>query len=235
MKSEELTNIIEKFGFIGGLVVLLMFIFVSFFNSSVFINFLTKTLESIVKKIIKKSEFSNIKISESDILNHDLFNYIDFWINIKIPTCRFDTNYRTEVFKKYMTLYLLSYKKKLYEFVKSKKYQTMNNTELWNSFFELLNGIVMDYEKEMMIVGINDVVINKMKYINNKMFSLTIELIRGICNSNFYASEKNYLKVYSILNILLSMLENSITIFEDEFVNMNGELSGLMFNGYVEP
>ena len=43
-----------------------------------------------------------------------------------------------------------------------------------------------------------------MKLRNNDTITLTFDLIEGICGSQFYQSEKNFLKVYSILNILLS-------------------------------
>jgi hypothetical protein len=54
-----------------------------------------------------------------------------------------------------------------------------------------------------------------MKVKNNDNILLTIDLVEGICSSPFYNSEKNRLKVYSILNILLSVLENTVNKTED--------------------
>ena len=77
--------------------------------------------------------------------------------------------------------------------------------------------------------------IEKMKTKNNDTITLTIDLIEGICNSQFYDSENNYLKVYSILNILLSVLENTISHSEGVCNSINGALKGLSFEGKIEP
>ena len=39
-----------------------------------------------------------------------LFNYIDLWSYSKVPTIQFSTDYRTVVFRKYLTIFLKSYK-----------------------------------------------------------------------------------------------------------------------------
>jgi hypothetical protein len=78
-----------------------------------------------------------------------------------------------------------------------------------------------------------------MKVKNNDIIQLTIDLIEGICNSPFYKSENNLLKVYSILNIILSVLDNTIQNSEHVCNTINGQLKGLSIteNGviYSEP
>jgi hypothetical protein len=76
--------------------------------------------------------------------------------------------------------------------------------------------------------GIPSIVIEKMKVKNNDNILLTIDLVEGICSSPFYNSEKNRLKVYSILNILLSVLENTNKT-EDICRTINGALGGMEF------
>ena len=100
---------------------------------------------------------------------------------------------------------------------------------------DLINQIVFDYEKEMSDSGIPKIVTDKMKVKNNDTITLTFDLIEGICNSQFYDSENNFLKVYSILNILLSVLENTISNSEPTCNSINGALKGLKFEGYTEP
>jgi hypothetical protein len=79
------------------------------------------------------------------------------------------------------------------------------------------------------------IVIEKMKIKNNETIKLKIDLIEGICSSQFYSSDKNLLKVYSILNILLSVLENTISSSESICNSINGALKGLTFDGKKEP
>jgi hypothetical protein len=83
--------------------------------------------------------------------------------------------------------------------------------------------------------GIPDIIIEKMKVRNNDTLNLTIDLIEGVCNSRFYNSKNNLLKVYSILNILLSILENTISHSELVCNSINGQLKGLEYGGFKEP
>jgi len=74
-----------------------------------------------------------------------------------------------------------------------------------------------------------------MKLKNNDTIQLTIDLIQNISNSQFYQSENNFLKIYSILNIILSVLENTMSNSESVCNSINGSLKGLIFDGKKEP
>jgi len=194
-------------------------------------------LELVLKKKINSSEgdHSMKNISDSDINNHDIFNYLNFWIYSKIPTLEFSSEFRTIVFRKYLTIYLQKHKILFKKFIEDKKFCDMDDTQLWNSLLSLINEIIYDYETEMTSVGIPRIIIEKMKSRNNERISLTIDLIEGICNSDFYNSEKNYLKVYSILNIYLAILENTISGSVKVCDLINGQLKGMSMDGKTEP
>ena len=166
------------------------------------------------------------EVSISELTNHDIFSFIDFWRYSKIPTFRFSTDYRTIIFRKYLTIMLKAYKDKLQAYVNSKSYVGMSDTELWKSLLTLINDTVYAYETEMANAGIPRVVIEKMKGKNNDWIGLTIDLVENICISQFYGSENNHLKVYSVMNIILSILENTIQNSESVCNSINGELSG---------
>ena len=239
MGISDLTSIIDKYGLKGAIFIVFIFLLISMLKSQWFSNLLSKLSDKFVEKFMRnktKDVNSHVKmITDSDITNHDIFNYIDFWTYSKVPTIQFSTDYRTVVFRKYLTLYLKSYKKKISEFVVSRDYQLMDDAKVWKALLDLINQIVYDYEREMSDAGIPKIVIDKMKAKNNDTITLTIDLIEGICNSQFYDSEKNFLKVYSILNILLSVLENTISNSESICNSINGQLKGLKFEGKVEP
>jgi hypothetical protein len=183
-------------------------------------------------KDVEITQFRSIR--ETDITKHDIFNYIDFWTYSKVPTFRFSTDYRTVVFRKYLTIFLKQHKLNLQTWVQEKKYETMEDAELWTSSLALINKIIYDYETEMAQSGIPDVIIEKMKVRNNESISLTIDLLEGICSSQFYTSEKNWLKVYSILNVLLSILESTISSSLHICNSINGQLRGLSMDGETE-
>lgn len=239
MDINDIITIFEKYGMKGSIFIVFIFLLISMLKSTWFSNLLGKLSDKFVEKFMRnkvKDVGAHVKsITDSDITNHDIFNYIDFWTYSKVPTIQFSTEYRTAVFRKYLTIYLKSYKRKISDFVNSKEYQTMDDAKVWRALLDLINQIVYDYEREMSDVGIPKIIIDKMKAKNNDTITLTIDLIEGICNSQFYDSEKNLLKVYSILNILLSVLENTISNSENVCNSINGQLKGLKYDGKIEP
>jgi hypothetical protein len=233
MDINSLLPFFEKYGFKGVLGLIAIYFLYSIIKLSWFDTFIKEIIEKFKNR--KNNSVVNNDITESDILNHDIFNYIDFWLYSKIPTIQFSTEYRTEIFRKYLTIYLKKHKENIHKYITSKNFQDMDDNEIWKSILDLINRIIYDYEKEMVEIGIPEIVIQKMKVKNNDTVTLTIDLIEGICTSNFYKSNKNLLKVYSILNILLSILQNTIFSSESTCNSINGALQGLSFNGKVEP
>lgn len=239
MEINDLSSIIDKYGVKGAFFIIIIFLLIGTLKSKWVTDLLSKLSDKFVERFMRsktKDIHSHVKmITDSDITNHDIFNYIDFWTYSKVPTFQFSTEYRTAVFRKYLTIYLKSYKRKISEFVNEKEYQKMDDAKVWKALLDLLNRIVFEYEKEMEEAGIPKIVIEKMKTKNNDTITLTIDLVEGICNSQFYDSENNLLKVYSILNILLSVLENTISHSEGVCNSINGALKGLSFEGKIEP
>ena len=219
---------------LAGLVYALVYMLTksTWFNGS-----MTKISDRFLDKVMKKkTDVTKIRtITESDILNHEIFKYIDFWMYSKVPTIQFSTEYRTVVFRKYLSIYLKKHKENIKSYVDDKKFETMDDPTLWNSLLTLINDTIYDYEKEMGNSGIPKIVIEKMKIKNNDVISLTIDLISGVCDSQFYTSDKNLLKIYSILNIMLSILENTISNSEHICNSINGQLKGVSMDGKTEP
>lgn len=233
MEISDVTKVFDEYGWMGGTFILGLFLIIMLAKSKWFLDIWSKVSDKFVERFMKnktKDLHANVKnITYSDISNHDIFNYIDFWTYSKVPTFHFSTDYRTAVFRKYLTIYLRSYKRNLSSFVNDTKYQQMDSAEIWKSILNLINTVVYDYEKEMLELGIPSIIIEKMKTKNNDTITLTIDLIEGICSSQFYDSDNNLLKMYSILNILLSVLENTISNSENVCNSINGQLKGLQF------
>jgi len=192
-----------------------------------------RVVDSTLKNKIPKLEEINT-IKETDVINHDIFNYIDYWTYSKVPTIEFSSEYRTIVFRRYLTIFLQKHKSNLQKWVHDKSFEEMDDSQLWTSLLSLINRNIYDYEKEMEISGIPKIIIEKMKVKNNDTISLTIDLLESVCNSQFYSTEKNLLKVYSILNILLSVLENTISSSANICNSINGQLKGLSIDGVME-
>jgi hypothetical protein len=225
----KIIEMLAKYGWKGIALAVVLIILWNFLKSKYVIELWGKFTDKVVEFFLKNKvkELPTKIISESDITNHDIFNYIDFWTYSKVPTFQFSSEYRTFVFKKYLSIFLKCYKRDLSEFVNAKDYQTMDQSELWRSLLNIINKIVYDYERECEESGVPKIIIMKMKAKNNDTIQLTIDLIEGITNSQFYESEKNLLKMYSILNIILSILENLISSSESVCNSINGQLKGM--------
>ena len=239
MNFSDLVTLIEQHGIKGVILSAFLFGIYTLIKSDWFATLMGKVSDWFVDKFmsnkIKGVESSVRKINVSDIQNHDILNYIDFWTYSKVPTFQFSTEYRTAVFRKYLTIFLKNYKRNIEKFVSDKSYETMDEPQILKAFLNLINQTVYDYEREMIEVGITPIIIEKMKVKNNDNILLTIDLVEGICSSQFYDSDKNLLKVYSILNIIMSILENTINGSEAICNTINGQLKGLSFEGKTEP
>lgn len=235
----DITSIIEEYGILGILFIVLLITLVSLIEKK-WINDIISSISENFVIFFMKFQTSNINkerknITDSDVLNHDIFGYIDYWMFSRIPILKFKTEYRTAILRKYLTIYLHSYKEKIYEFISDGKYKDMKQACLKKSLLTLINDIIFDYENEAMKSGLPMILINKMKTKNQEKISLTIDLIEGICDSRFYSSPNNLLKIYSVLNIILSILEHIISNAEMVCNSINGDLKGLTYNGKTEP
>lgn len=229
-----LVDIFKQYGFWGFFFMAILLILISVVKSQwikkIYNVLADKFVEWFMKEKTKDSKTSLANnITESDITSHEIFNYINLWKYSMVPTMNFSTEYRTIVFRKYLTIYLGCYRDDLKEFLKT-DYKSMGPSEIKGAFLNMINKIIYDYERQMVDVGIPKIIIEKMKVRNNDTINLTIDLIEGICGSNFYDSDNNYLKVYSILNIILSVLDNTISNSESTCDSINGQLAGMTFS-----
>jgi len=238
MELKDILGALNHYGIGGTLIGCLILALWLLVKSTWFTNLMTKVSDKVMERFMKKKTSDEPKvqiIDEVDILNHDIFNYIDFWMYSKVPTFQFSTEYRTVVFRMYLTIFLKKHKENIRNYVDKKEFEKMGEAELWTSLLSLINNIIYDYEREMELAGIPKIIIEKMKAKNNDTISLTIDLIEGICSSQFYSSDGNLLKIYSILNIMLSILENTISNSDHICNSINGQLKGMSMNGKTEP
>jgi hypothetical protein len=220
MSINDLIAFLKLYGIQGSGLVIISILLWSFLKT----DWISKQTTNLLNKLFSKNPANSINMSH--IINHNMFNYIDFWIYSKVPTIKFSTEYRTIIFRKYLTVLLMKYRDNMQKYIASNVYEEMDEAELWKSILTLLNNIVYDYEKEMETMGIPKMIIEKMKERNNETITLIIDLTEGVCSSEFYDSDKNLLKIYSIQNILLSVLQNTITNSEIVCNSINGGLKG---------
>jgi len=220
MSLTDLITFLKAYGLQSSGLIIISILLWSFLKT----DWISKKVTDLFNILFSKNPANSINMSH--IINHNMFNYIDFWIYSKVPTIKFSTEYRNVIFRKYLTVLLMKYRDNMQKYIASNVYEEMDEAELWKSILTLLNNIVYDYEKEMETMGIPKMIIEKMKERNNETITLIIDLTEGVCSSEFYDSDKNLLKIYSIQNILLSVLQNTITNSEIVCNSINGGLKG---------
>jgi hypothetical protein len=183
----------------------------------------------------KKIEENNIrKISESDIINHELFSYAGFWLNNKIPSLKLKTEFRTVVFRDYLNVFFTKFVNNIQHFINQGVYKNMDNTQMRKELFNILNTTLIEIDNELRNKKVPNIIIHKMRVLNSSKIGLMTDLVHSICDSSFYDSENNYLKIFSFLNVVYSILDNTIVGAESLFNSLNGELLGLNYKGAIE-
>lgn len=211
-------------------------VILALFKSKVIISWFSKMWDNFLNKNSDKSDkLVGASIKNEDIIHHEIFSYIDYWVYSNIPSMTFTTEFRTVVFKKYLTLYLTSFKDELKRFIETDDYKMMTQPQLKQRLLRLLTDITSKYETNMRLAKLPEVVLDKMRYRNNNSLILTMTLVTSICDSHAYDSENNALKVYTFLNIVNSVLESTINSSEEVCDSINGELRGMSFEGVSEP
>ena len=122
---------------------------------------------------------------------------MDFWLYNQIPSVSLKTQYRTAIFRKYLHIYFKTYKESILDFIREGDFKEMDGSKLRKQLLKLITDTTQKMEIEMRQIGIPDVIIVKMKSVLNDRINLTMDLINSICDSSFYDSPDNLLKIYS--------------------------------------
>ena len=89
MDFKDIIKIFDTYGWFGGMTILILAIIFILVKNKWLTGLWTKVSEKIVERFMKSKTSdvaTNLRtITESDITNHDIFNYIEFWTYSKIP------------------------------------------------------------------------------------------------------------------------------------------------------
>jgi hypothetical protein len=230
----EIIKLINENGVLTVTVAVVLFIILK----KVKLDFVSDLFKKITNKTTKKQAQNQVSkkvsLSESDIINHEIFNYVDYWVYSVMPTLILKSDFRTYVFRDYLQEQFRAYKKVLTDFAIDGSYKDMDWSELRKTMLRCISDIVFEYESKMRAEGIPEIIIIKMKAKNNDTISLMNDLINTI-NEERYSSPNNLLPVYTFLNFMNAILENMMQHCENVSNELNGELSGLTYKGYKEP
>jgi hypothetical protein len=133
MELKDILEALNHYGIGGTLIGCLILALWLLVKSTWFTNLMTKVSDKVMERFMKKKTSDEPKvqiIDEVDILNHDIFNYIDFWMYSKVPTFQFSTEYRTVVFRMYLTIFLKKHKENIRNYVDKKEFEKMGEAAI---------------------------------------------------------------------------------------------------------
>ena len=112
---KQIGMLVEHYGLTGAIIVIVLVLLITLMKTKFFSDLTVKFMKKITTKLFKKRKkvvdsSTIIQVSDSDIINHEIFSHIDFWVYSEIPTMEFSSEYRTVVFRKYLHIYYKSYK-----------------------------------------------------------------------------------------------------------------------------
>lgn len=213
----------------GGIILILILLSYALAKYNLFGSLFTSISDYLAEKI-RGEKKSNIP---SIVKHHEIFSTIDFWMNIEIPKITYQTDFRTAVFRDYLITYFTVYKKKLYEFINSIDYKNIENEKLWDKLFSTLNSITVEFNKEVRLLGIPEIVIERMDAERKIIVDFMIETMRLSCFDNNYNNIG--LKIYAILNLCQHILYSVMMYSQKVCDGINGALSGKKYKNFIEP
>jgi len=175
--------------------------------------------------IDKRKNKENKKIS---LLDHLIFDTIEDMLENNLKHLTFGSEGRTEALRLMISIQLKTYSDTLKEFIlKNDKYEDSNE------FRKKLRGCIFDMvnktEKQWREAKIPEILINKYSALYRQRIEL---LLADILNASITASIENNQAMEKFLNdariIILTGLQEDVII---ALKTLNGELSGLTFNG----
>ena len=131
MSLTDLITFLKEYGLQSSGLIIISILLWSFLKT----DWISKKVIDLFNKLLSKKPDN--KINMSHIINHNMFNYIDFWIYSKVPTIKFSTEYRTVIFRKYLTVLLMKYRDNMQKYITSSVYEEMDESELWKSILTL--------------------------------------------------------------------------------------------------
>jgi len=194
---------------------------------------LFKYLSKLIPAWNKRDDERTDKFAEeahNQLLNHQFFTNLQFKLNNEIPSLVLDTNcpVRQKLFRKLLELKLESIQEAV-GIIVAHDMEKMNSSQ-WAAYVisEIHNGDKL-LEEHSMREGIPNIVVSKFMVWQMRTIELLISYVNDLAIATVYAS--NAARVNTLLYLLGLQLITIIGDAEKTLSDLNGELTGLVYNG----
>lgn len=178
------------------------------------------------------------KLTKWKLRHHEFFEHMLFLLDYRINTLSFSNSNRDAIMKDFLHSYINS----LYEYhldILNLKINKLSKEELKDILKSTLIQSIENHENKFILSTNNPDERETIKLIINKFNETYYKVIEGqltAINKIFEYDkiyESNHELVYTIFNIHHSMIVLLVTRVSELFKTLNGELSGLYYNGKV--
>lgn len=191
---------------------------------------------------IKKTSSSTKKVKEEKLklVNHPIFQRIEFDKHIVLTTFEFKNKGKEIVFKEIIVQHLNIYKEVLKELCEEiDSNEKMDATELLNRSTKALNLINQRLQKfyidspnfTIQEKHVLEIVLNKYTSWGSERDLKAYAMINDVCSSHFHPTI--YAKAVTIMDIFLFAITDTIDDANKTLNKLNGDLKGLEFKGVV--
>lgn len=184
------------------------------------------TMYEIMKTAIVKWKFPSFKKKKSQpLVKHHIFNKLDSIIEYQIDNIRIDCPLRNKIFKKILII-RFELMKKLFMDEATRDFNITQDelTNIWKTFFAKLECQWYDKVDE---IGLPYVIIKKFSELRSNIDVAIYEILNNLCMRPGDVEE-----TVSFIFDVLSSIEISSLFTAGEAINsLNGELSGVEFEG----
>jgi hypothetical protein len=163
---------------------------------------------------------------------HHIFPDLEMIVNTTIRNVSFGTDGRNELFRvmlsiKYQTFIDLF--RPIYD--KYIEVEEVGADDFYNEHISFAQKLTSTYEREWQRQGIPQIVIDKFNEWHSPRVMMGIEDMRGIANSTFHDTGTK--KTYAVSDLYSHIMKMALMDGEKALKTLNGQITGLVFNGKV--
>lgn len=173
-------------------------------------------------------DFKDKSIDRKSLLNHELFNYLNYSIKVLIPSINFKCPGRTIMVRDFLYLKYSEVLKSQKELVLNFDFVNKSKHELKLELTNIIADTVIKYETEALLKGIPNEFIESFNQWHKRSMSYIDKVLYSFSNISYY---NNYEYMDLVMTVIYSVM---ISTFEDAKTaidHMNGQLTGKIYKG----
>jgi len=168
-----------------------------------------------------------IKFSSKPILKSKL----KYWMSFKIDSLEMAEDGRTKIFRDLLRIMFQSYYDNFMCIEDQDDFNDLDRREVYTRIVQAFNDVYADFEDQARLKGIPEVVLVKYQAWHSSTLDYTLKHAELVSQSP--VNDTNLDIMYSVYLLVITLLEITIAEAEKVLTGLNGELTGIVYDGYT--